>query len=77
MGKNKRELERLEERADALPGVRIPAPEDMSYWERRMHAVIGDLVFVPPGYWTEEEAESVDNNPEYKAVLDEYKQSLP
>lgn len=77
MGKSRSRLGKLEERFDALPQFRRRDPEEMHPLDRRLHDLIGDLSFIPPGYWTPEEYESVHNNPEVRALMDEYLSTLP
>ncbi len=77
MGKSRRELERLEERADALPRLRRRDPEQMHPLDRRYHELVGDLSFVPPGHMTPEEYESVRDNKEVQKLIEEYLNTPP
>ncbi len=77
MDKHKNRLEKLEGRAVALPRLRRRDPEQMHPLDRRYHEIVGDLSFVPPGHMTREELESVENNAEVQALIDEYLNTPP
>lgn len=75
-GRNSRRMKKALGQANALPGQRRD-PEQMHPLDRRYHEIVGDLSFVPPGHMTPEELESVENNAEVQALIQEYLNTPP